>query len=57
MPAEAVAAEKLVLRAERNEEIVELARPREAIEEAEFEEVADAEAGKRAEVTRPFHIL
>ena len=49
VPAEAIAAEKLVLRAERSEGIVELASPREAVEEAEVEEVADAEAEKRAE--------
>ena len=38
VPAEAIAAEKLVLRAERSEGIVELASPREAVEEAEVEE-------------------
>ena len=38
------------MRAERSEGIVELARPREAVEEAELEEVADAEVGEGAEV-------
>ena len=38
VPAEVVAAEKLVLRAKRSEGTVELARPRETIEEAEVEE-------------------
>ena len=47
--AETIAAEKLVLRAERSEGIVELARPREAVEEAEVEEVADGEVGEGAE--------
>ena len=49
VPAEAIAAEKLVLRAERSEGIVELARPRKAVEEAEVEEVTDGEVGEGAE--------
>ena len=52
VPAGAVTAEKLVLRAERSEGIVEHARPREAVEEVEFEEVADAEVGEGAEVSQ-----
>ena len=36
---------KLVLRAEHSEGIVKLARPRKTVEEAELEEVADAEIG------------
>ena len=52
VPAEAVAAEKLVLRAEHSEGIVELARPRKTVEEAEVEEVAEAEVGNSAEVGR-----
>ena len=52
MPAPAVATEKLVLRAERSEGIVERARPSGAVEEPEFEEVAHSEVGKRAETLR-----
>ena len=57
MPAEAITAEKLVLRAERSEGIIELARPRESVEEAELEEVADAEVGEGAEVARQFVVF
>ena len=39
MPTEAVAAEKLVLTAERSEGIVELARPSIAVEEAEPQKI------------------
>ena len=52
VPTEAVAAEKLVLRAERSEGIVELARPSIAVEEAEPQKIAVAEISERTEVWR-----